>query len=83
MNKSCNMLFIGNTTYWAQTEYPDEEGRGTDEPDGNGPIGDQTEYHSTGQNFCQRLMTLLRLPCSSALSVTPFPICINFTAWSQ
>ncbi|KAF9220563.1 hypothetical protein BS17DRAFT_787289 [Gyrodon lividus] len=65
MNKSCNMLSIGNTTYWAQTEYPDEEGRGTDEPDGNGPIGDQ------------------RLLCPSALSATPFPVCINFMAWSQ
>jgi hypothetical protein len=47
------------TTHWAQTENPDEEGRGSEEPDGNGPIGDQTEYRSTGQNFCRRLMTLL------------------------
>ncbi|KIK73859.1 hypothetical protein PAXRUDRAFT_177294, partial [Paxillus rubicundulus Ve08.2h10] len=46
------------TTQWAQNEH-EEEGRGPEPPDGNGSLGDQTEYPSTGQNFRCRLMTLL------------------------
>ncbi|KAF9224774.1 hypothetical protein BS17DRAFT_779015 [Gyrodon lividus] len=74
MNKSCNMLSIRQTAalFGLKLKNPDEEGRGTDEPDGNGPIGDQTEY-------CSKRGFL----CPSASSATPFPVCVNFTAWSQ
>jgi hypothetical protein len=47
------------TTHWAQTEHLEREGRGPEEPDGDGPVGDQTLYGSTGQNFRRSLMNLL------------------------
>jgi hypothetical protein len=56
-----------STTLWAINESPDNEGE--EEGDGDGPVGDQTEYGSSGQRFRHLMMRrLFDSPHTSAVS---------------